>query len=611
MPYSKTSQLPPQFANVPEGGRKIALNVINSMLASGATEQQAFAGAWSRVKQKYTKKGGKWVLKTTKESKIAEIAEVFRTLAQQGEAVVAEIGKTFSAQNWRLILQILALIQQLVSSSGQQEPDQDPDADPNAEPNAGNKPKPKPVAATKAQEALKEALAGSIEAIRDEIQQAVDNKNVHGFCSCSTAPDRADYNWSTLAIEGTFADGRVVVSCRKCSNWWLANWTKDDQGKIQFINIKPAAQVVVALEAQRGQEDADIDEAAVALHESAGMDDDGIIKDACLIQPGWGSCGYYSAEMLTREAAKFNGVQMYVDHPTPVEEAQQPERTLKTLAGVVVGPVVFKEGWKGPGLYSPVKVFSDHRAAIKEKASVIGLSAYGGAKAHIGEAEGRTGKIMDSFAKIRSVDFVTVAGAGGALPVIESAREELREKGKPKDLKTATLAELKEARPDLVESIQVEIRESTNKEVKKPMEGNEELTQLKETVKTLETKVTTQETENAKLRESVLLRDAGDEVDLLLREAKIPDITKARVKRECLLSIPVAEAGGLDKAKLTDAVKAKIAEAEAEFAAITKSGSVQTLGGGDQQPANVKEAVGKEMSDLFGTTVKETEKKTE
>lgn len=604
MPYSRTSQLPPQFNDVPEGGKKIALNVINSMLASGATEQQAFAGAWSRIKQKYTKKGGKWVLKS-KESKIAEIAEVFRMLAQQGEAVVAEIGKAFSAGNWGIILQILALIQKLVSAGEPQEPGQDPDADPNAEPNAGKKTN---QATAKAQEAIREALAGSLEALRDELQAIIDNKNISGFCSCSTAPDRADYNWSTLAIEGTFADGRIVVSCRKCNSWWVANWTRGDDGKLQLINIKPAAQVVMALEAQRNQEETEIDEAAIALREAAGMDDDGIIQDACLIQPGWGSCGYYSAEMLAREASKAAGAQMYVDHPTPIEEAQQPERTLKTLAGVVVGPVVFKEGWKGPGLYSPVKVFSDHRAAIKEKAGVIGLSIYGTAKAHIGEAEGRTGKIIDSFTRIRSVDFVTVAGAGGALPVLESAREELRKKEKPvKDLKTATLADLKEARPDLVESIQVEIRESTkSKEVKKPMEGNEELTQLKETVAGLQAKLQEQEAANARLRESVLLRDAGDEVDLLLRETKIPDIMKARVKRECLLSIPVAEAGGLDKAKLGEAVKAKIAEAEAEFAAITKSGTVQGLGGGESAPASVKESVGKEMSEVFGTAVKET-----
>jgi hypothetical protein len=456
-------------------------------------------------------------------------------------------------------------------------------------------------------------LQGSLEAIQSDVRQAVESKNVQGFCNCSTASDRSESSWSTLNVEGTFMNGTVAVSCWKCRNWWIANWSKNDQGQVVFSNIKPAAQVVVAMEANRNgtgsteAEEIQIDESAVTLREGLGMDESGIIKDACLIQPGWGSSGYYGADVLQKEAASFSGLQMFVDHPTSIEETTLPERSVKNLAAVVTG-TTFKEGWKGAGIYGDVKVFSDFQEPIKEKAPFIGLSLYGRGKAKVGEAEGKTGKIIESIPYKRSVDFVTKAGAGGALmPLLESTRK-LQEPNKPNE--SSHKDPVKESRTG---SEVVVIKESKDKELIEVPVTEQEFTELKETVSkvvaenaSLKESIVKVTSENGKLKEKDMIREAQTIVTNLVESAKVPQVTKNRLNTE-LVDTPLTEVGELDKAKLTENVKAKIAEAEAEIAAIVGSGKVVGMGGSGNEPTSIKESIGKEMDKMFG--YEEPEKK--
>jgi hypothetical protein len=147
-----------------------------------------------------------------------------------------------------------------------------------------------------------------------------------------------------------------------------------------------------------------------------------------LINPGWGSSGYYSAELLERDGPKVfrTGMHMYVDHPSFSEETDRPERSIRDLAGRLASNAVWEAtGPDGPGLYADAKVFSSYQAFIVEKAADIGLSIRGRGSAHTGEAEGRTGTIIDELVMAESVDFVTRAGRGGKiLQLLESAREE-------------------------------------------------------------------------------------------------------------------------------------------------------------------------------------------
>ncbi len=132
------------------------------------------------------------------------------------------------------------------------------------------------------------------------------------------------------------------------------------------------------------------------------------VFEACLIDVGQGSSGYYPASTLQEAAGSkvFRaGTQCYIDHPTQSETYERPERSLKDLAGALETDAVFRDN----GLWSRVRVFSSHRDFITERASTIGLSIRAD-----GEVDGTT---VTKLTRVHSVDFVTRAGRGGRLVV--------------------------------------------------------------------------------------------------------------------------------------------------------------------------------------------------
>jgi len=147
-----------------------------------------------------------------------------------------------------------------------------------------------------------------------------------------------------------------------------------------------------------------------------------------LIDPGWGTSGYYSPEVL--EAAGKGqvfpaGTQMYLDHPTESEEYERPERSLRDLAAVLTENAY----WDGSALVAEAAVFGAYREVLAEMKDAIGVSIRASAKVtEGGTAEGRRGRIIDELVEAQSVDFVTKAGRGGkVLQVLESARANLVE----------------------------------------------------------------------------------------------------------------------------------------------------------------------------------------
>ena len=262
-----------------------------------------------------------------------------------------------------------------------------------------------------------------------------------------------------------------------------------------------------------------------------------------IIQAGWGSSGYYSKEVLQRDGPKAfkAGLHMYVDHPTPQEEASRPERSLQNLAAVLASDAQWMENGKaGPGLYATAKVFGDHAASIAERGKHIGVSIRAMGMAKTGEAEGRKGAIIEAITVGKSVDFVTLPGAGGA--VLTESRTVIQ--------------------PPAQESIS-EGSTMTEQEQK-------ELSEAK--------------AETARLREALLLREAADFVTATLATAKLPDLTKQRLA-ESLSKSPSVKDGALDK----DAFKAVIDEAvkaEAEYLAKIGNGRIVGMGGSEAPAFN-------------------------
>jgi hypothetical protein len=136
-----------------------------------------------------------------------------------------------------------------------------------------------------------------------------------------------------------------------------------------------------------------------------------------LIQAGWSLNGvYYSAEVLKRDGAKAwpaGKTLCYVDHATDAEDEERPAGSIKNLAAVLTTDAEWNDGTQS--LEADARVFSLWREPLAEMAPYIGMSIRAWVYAEQGEADGKAGLVVNSIAEGRSVDFVTVPAAGGAI----------------------------------------------------------------------------------------------------------------------------------------------------------------------------------------------------
>jgi hypothetical protein len=178
--------------------------------------------------------------------------------------------------------------------------------------------------------------------------------------------------------------------------------------------------------------------------EEARPDGNGLVS-LKVIQPGWGTSGYYSPDVLKRDGPNVitAGTKMFWDHPN-AQGTQRPERSLRDLAGVLVSSGRWEtNGSQGPGLYAKARVFQPFLESLQQMAPYIGVSIRAAGRVQEGAAEGRQGRIVQEIVGTRSVDFVTEPGAGGRiLQISESMLEDeildelvaLEEAGVPIDL---------------------------------------------------------------------------------------------------------------------------------------------------------------------------------
>ncbi|PSS42911.1 hypothetical protein C6401_15235 [Arthrobacter woluwensis] len=154
----------------------------------------------------------------------------------------------------------------------------------------------------------------------------------------------------------------------------------------------------------------------------------GKVMEIRIITPGWGSSGYYSAGVLEQAAAE--GVfpaktQMHIDHQTPTQDMERPAGSLTTWAAVLTEDATWDSARNG--LYAQARVFTPYRELLAEMADEgLAVSISAAAIAKPGEAEGRRGTIIEQLipGPLNRVDFVTIAGRGGAVEqVLEHATE--------------------------------------------------------------------------------------------------------------------------------------------------------------------------------------------
>lgn len=375
------------------------------------------------------------------------------------------------------------------------------------------------------------------------------------------------YCWIETVYDSAFVYERVTPNDRQL---YRRDYSIDAEGNV-LLGIPMAVRKVVSYEPEDPDlesvesreavsEDVELEESATAIEGplvplmETKVRSDGTLP-ILLINEGWGSSGYYSREVLERDASVFTkGIQMHLDHMTRAEEAQRPEGSVTTLAAVLESDAYFKEdGPEGPGVYADAKVLDHQKGLIEALAPHVGLSIRASGIARPGEADGKKGPIIERIVQAKRVDFVTMAGRGGkVLQIMESAS--FNQEEEPTQIKESGMNEQKVK----------ELQESNEKLAK-------ELAELKE--------------DNARKNEAIILREAADVVAVVISEDQyksVPEMTLARV-REAQSTNPPVKDGALD----TDALKTRVAEAikaEVQYLAeLTGSGKVRSMGGGTTQ----------------------------
>lgn len=334
-----------------------------------------------------------------------------------------------------------------------------------------------------------------------------------------------------------------------------------------------------------------------------------------IIAPGWGSTGYYDKAVLERDIPRVfpAGTQMFWNHPTPSEESERPEGDLDNRAAVFVSDPYWQEsGPAGPGMYVDAKVFGRYRETIDEIGEHIGVSIRGGGVVAMGEAEGRRGKIVKEIKQGKSVDFVTVPGAGGQIVSIFEAAG--RNDAETDINEAANVGEYLESRlhlalTEMADNMFGEGRLTRDERkalsgaigraldayhkaiaatapqlyergpwqdapVAAPVAGigesdttTEDRFMSEEMLKETQGQIQAQSAQIAQLRESLLLRDARDFVTQRLAATDLPEITRGRLAASLIQSLPITE-GKLDETALDKRVETAVSEARAEIAAV-------------------------------------------
>lgn len=285
----------------------------------------------------------------------------------------------------------------------------------------------------------------------------------------------------------------------------------------------------------------ELDSGIIPLAEKAMAADDTVLLK--LIQPGWGSSGYYPKSVLERDGPKVfpRGTMNFWDHPSATEEKDRPERSLRDLAATQVEDARYLEkGPAGEGLYARSKVFGGYKGAVEELAPYIGTSIRAMGRGEKGTAEGKDGTIINELVAARSVDFVTQAGAGGkVVALFESAGSRINKQ-------EGDVSEGKDDKGDLA------LKEATDK--------------LKEA-----------ESRASRAETAMLLREAKDIAISEVGKIALPDVVKDRIISEVSANPPFKDGKLDDAAFKTNIIEAVKSETE-YLSKVTGAGRVRGMG---------------------------------
>jgi len=288
-----------------------------------------------------------------------------------------------------------------------------------------------------------------------------------------------------------------------------------------------------------------------------------------IIKPGFNvGQGRYYADKAVQDAAEiFEGSKMFADHPTKTEQRDLPERSIRNWVATVKNAKVSQYGNAVAEAHIHVPWMKELAQGLYDQGNLkeLGVSINAVGKGVREKVQGVKTFLVESLIKSpsQSVDFVTTPGAGGQAGVTESVNDSIL------DTDLINLAQFREARPDLVELIEADIREEVKKEVLKSMENEKEIAELKESVAAITkerdeaaTKVLEAETTQAKASVKLLV------IEALGAHKELPEATVKKITEK------FHDSADATKETIEEAIKA-----EADYIAqITEAGKVRGLG---------------------------------
>lgn len=310
--------------------------------------------------------------------------------------------------------------------------------------------------------------------------------------------------------------------------------------------------------------------------------------DILLIRPGAGNSrdkNFYPADVLKRDAHKFEGVPMFATNHNPQE--QTPRNRVATIVesgkrftedGEPIARIAVQKEW----FWNDLKLLERYGLLHTVHNSIMAEG-----KTVRGQVGGQNLNIVTSIDKPRSVDFVAVAGAGGhVMKLIEDSGENA--------LALITTSFVIEKRPDIVDTIlelnnskNVDLADAERTKYLQEIEAVKELkVVMKEQTKEGQARIEELEAELSKLRVIAAAKDALTESKMY---EELPEAAQVRVQ-ESVTGLTVA----VDE---VEAEVTKLIEAETTYIKSVNgtSGKVTGLGGdADKEDAATLEEDAKE-----------------
>lgn len=269
------------------------------------------------------------------------------------------------------------------------------------------------------------------------------------------------------------------------------------------------------------------------LHEAVLDGEQFIARGVTLIRPGFSANGdrsgrkrYYPVKTLEAAAAKYEGTRAYLDHPTPTQQKELPERSVAALAGYFTNVKPSQTGalvgdWHAVGQGRTIGWPLVVEAVTNDKYDLIQLSSNAIGQTVLGDAEGQKAIIVESIVGVNSVDLVTTGAAGGTFAGALLASDG---DAYTRDLLAAmAFEEWRESRPEFTDRLRKELMTTRNdaalKESREARDASaREVTALKEQYR-------------AELTELANYKRA-DLADRLLEASNLPHNLRGKVKAE-------------------------------------------------------------------------------